>query len=149
MKVILNEDVESLGKRGDTIKVADGYARNFLMPKGLAITATSKSAQKIEHEKKLIAKRAEKEKKNAEAMLASFAGVAVTIARKTADQEKLFGSVMAKDIEKGLADQGFKVDRKQIVMDEPIKQLGEFPVKIKLYSGISADITVKVVEEQG
>jgi len=99
MKVILKEDVESLGKRGDTIKVADGYARNFLMPKGLAIAATSKSAQKIEHEKKLIAKRAEKEKKNAEAMLASFAGVAVTIARKTADQEKLFGPVRAKDIE--------------------------------------------------
>jgi large subunit ribosomal protein L9 len=146
MKVILNEDVESLGKRGDTIKVADGYARNFLMPKGLAIAATSKSSQKIEHEKKLIAKRAEKEKKNAEAMLASFAGVAVTIARKTADQEKLFGSVTAKDIEKGLADQGLVVERKQIVLDEPIKQLGEFPVKIKLYPGIAADITVKVVE---
>ena len=80
-------------------------------------------------------------------MLASFAGVAVTIARKTASQEKLFGSVTAKDIEKGLADQGLVVDRKQIVLDEPIKQLGEFPVKIKLYSGIAADITVKVVEE--
>ncbi|HEX9157709.1 MAG TPA: 50S ribosomal protein L9 [Syntrophales bacterium] len=149
MKVILKEDVESLGKRGDTIKVADGYARNYLMPKGLAIAATSKSAQEIEHEKKLIAKRAEKEKKNAEAMLASFAGVAVTIGRKTADQEKLFGSVTAKDIEKALEEKGLKVDRKQISMDEPIKQLGEFPVKIKLYPGIATDITVKVVEEQG
>ena len=149
MKVILKEDVESLGKRGDTIKVADGYARNYLMPKGLAIAATSKSAQAIEHEKKLIAKRAEKDKKNAEALLASFAGVAVTIARKTADQEKLFGSVTTKDVEKALADKGLKVDRKQIVLDEPIKQLGDFPVKIKLYPGIAADITVKVVEEQG
>jgi large subunit ribosomal protein L9 len=149
MKVILKEDFESLGKRGDTIKVADGYARNYLMPKGLAIAATSKSAQAIEHEKKLIAKRAEKEKKNAEALLASFAGVAVSIGRKTADQEKLFGSVTTKDIEKALADKGLKVDRKQIVLDEPIKQLGDFPVKIKLYAGIVAEITVKVVEEQG
>jgi large subunit ribosomal protein L9 len=81
-------------------------------------------------------------------MLASFAGVAVTIARKTADQEKLFGSVTAKDIEKALEEKGLKVDRKQISMDEPIKQLGEFPVKIKLYPGIATDITVKVVEEQ-
>ncbi len=149
MKVILKEDIESLGKRGDTIKVADGYARNYLMPKGLAIAATSKSAQAIEHEKKLIAKRAEKEKKNAETLLASFAGVAVTIARKTADQEKLFGSVTTKDVEKSLADKGLKVDRKQIVLDDPIKQLGDFPVKIKLYPGITAEITVKVVEEQG
>ena len=127
MKVILKEDIESLGKRGDTIKVADGYARNYLMPKGLAIAATSKSAQAIEHEKKLIAKRAEKEKKNAETLLASFAGVAVSIGRKTADQEKLFGSVTTKDIEKALADKGLKVDRKQIVLDEPIKQLGVSP----------------------
>src|SRR5512137_2716150 len=111
MKVILKEDFESLGKRGDTIKVADGYARNYLIPKGLAIVATSKSAQAIEHEKKLIAKRAEKDKKNAEAMLASFAGVAVTIARKTADQEKLFGSVTTKDVENALVEKGLKVDR--------------------------------------
>jgi len=147
MKVILKEDIESLGKRGDTIKVADGYARNYLMPKGLAIAATSKSAQAIEHEKKLIAKRAEKEKKNAEALLASFAGVSVTIGRKTADQEKLFGSVTTKDVEKALADKGLKVDRKQIVLEEPIKQLGDYPVKIKLYQGIIAEITVKVAEE--
>ena len=147
MKIILKEDIESLGKRGDTIKVADGYARNFLMPKGLAIEASSKSAQAIEHEKKMIAKRAEKEKKNAEALLASFAGIAVVIARKTADREKLFGSVTTKDIEKALTEIGLKVDRKQVVLDEPIKQLGDFPVKIKLYPGIIADITVKVAEE--
>lgn len=147
MKVILKEDVESLGKRGDSIKVADGYARNYLIPKGFALEATSISVKAIEHEKKLIAKRAQKEKKNAEAMMASFAGVAVTIVRKTADQEKIFGSVTAKDVEKALEDRGLKVDRKQVVLDEPIKQLGEFPVKIKLYPGIAADITVKVVEE--
>ncbi len=148
MKVILKDDVESLGKRGDTIKVTDGYARNYLIPKGLAMEATSISAKAIEHERKLIAKRAEKEKKNAEALLASFAGVSISIARKTADQEKLFGSVTAKDIEKALEDKGLKVDRKQVVLDEPIKQLGEFPVKIKLYPGIVAEIAVKVVEEQ-
>ena len=149
MKVILKEDVETLGKRGDTIKVTDGYARNYLIPKGLAMEATSISAKAIEHERKLIAKRAEKEKKNAEALLASFAGVSVSIARKTADQEKLFGSVTTKDIEKALEEKGLKVERKQIALDEPIKQLGEYPVKIKLYPGIAADITVKVVEEQG
>jgi large subunit ribosomal protein L9 len=149
MKVILKEDVETLGKRGDTIKVTDGYARNYLIPKGLAMEATSISVKAIEHEKKLIAKRAEKERKNAEAMLASFAGVQVTLARKTADQEKLFGSVTNKDIEKALEEKGLKVERKQIALDEPIKQLGEYPVKIKLYPGIAADITVKVIEEQG
>jgi large subunit ribosomal protein L9 len=149
MKVILKEDVETLGKRGDTIKVTDGYARNYLIPKGFAMEATSISVKAIEHEKKLLAKRAEKDKKNAEAMLASFAGVAVTIARKTADQEKLFGSVTTKDIEKALEEKGLTVERKQIGLDEPIKQLGEYPVKIKLYPGIAADITVKVVEEQG
>jgi large subunit ribosomal protein L9 len=148
MKVILKEDVETLGKRGDTIKVTDGYARNYLIPKGLAMEATSISAKAIEHERKLIAKRAEKEKKNAEALLASFAGVSVSIARKTADQEKLFGSVTTKDIEKALDEKGHKVDRKQIVLDEPIKQIGEYPVKIKLYPGIVAEIAVKVVEEQ-
>lgn len=148
MKVILKEDVETLGKRGDTIKVTDGYARNYLIPKGLAMEATSISAKAIEHERKLIAKRAEKEKKNAEALLASFAGVSVSIARKTADQEKLFGSVTTKDIEKALEEKGHKVDRKQIVLDEPIKQIGEYPVKIKLYPGIVAEIAVKVVEEQ-
>lgn len=147
MKVILKEDVETLGKRGDTIKVTDGYARNYLIPKGLALEATSISARAIEHEKKLIAKRAEKEKKNAEAMLAAFSGVAVTIARKTADQEKLFGSVTTKDIEKALEEKGLTVQRKQIALEEPIKQLGEYPVKIRLYPGIAADITVKVVEE--
>lgn len=148
MKVILKEDVETLGKRGDTIKVTDGYARNYLIPKGLAMEATSISAKAIEHERKLIAKRAEKEKKNAESLLASFAGVSVSIARKTADQEKLFGSVTTKDIEKALEEKGHKVDRKQIVLDEPIKQIGEYPVKIKLYPGIVAEIAVKVVEEQ-
>ena len=148
MKVILKEDVETLGKRGDTIKVTDGYARNYLIPKGLAMEATSISAKAIEHERKLIAKRAEKEKKNAEALLASFAGVSISIARKTADQEKLFGSVTTKDIEKALEEKGHKVDRKPIVLDEPIKQIGVYPVKIKLYPGIVADITVKVVEEQ-
>ena len=148
MKVILKEDVETLGKRGDTIKVTDGYARNYLIPKGLAMEATSISAKAIEHERKLIAKRAEKEKKNAEALLASFAGVSVSIARKTADQEKLFGSVTTKDIEKALEEKGHKVDRKQIVLDEPIKQIGQYPVKIKLYPGIVAEIAVKVVEEQ-
>ena len=147
MKVILKEDVETLGKRGDTIKVTDGYARNYLIPKGLAMEATSISAKAVEHERKLIAKRAEKEKKNAEALLASFAGVSVSIARKTADQEKLFGSVTTKDIEQALGEKGHKVDRKQIVLDEPIKQIGEYPVKIKLYPGIVAEIAVKVVEE--
>jgi large subunit ribosomal protein L9 len=144
----MKTDVESLGKVGDLIKVSDGYARNYLIPKGLAAEASSKNIKALENEKKAIAKKAEKERKNAEAMVEKFNDLTVTIARRTGEQDKLFGSVTAKDIETVLKAQGFEVSRKDIVMDDQVKTLGDFPVKIKLYPGVTASIVLKVVGEQ-
>lgn len=149
MKVILREDVESLGRMGDVVRVADGYARNFLIPKGLAMEASVKHVAILEHEKREIAKQGEKERKKAETLLEKFQGVACTIPRKVGKQDKLFGAVTAKDIEKALQEQNLGVDRKNILLEEPIKSLGEFPVRLKLYPGIFADIRVTVVREEG
>lgn len=148
MRVILKADVESLGKMGDLVKVSDGYARNYLIPKGFAAEASSKNIKTLEHEKAIITRKAEKEKKNAEAMLEKFAGLSVTISRRVGEQDKLFGSVTSKDVEKALADQGIEVNRKDIVMDDAIKALGDYSVKIKLYPGIAAQVALKVVEEK-
>jgi large subunit ribosomal protein L9 len=144
MKVILKEDVASLGKRGDTVKVSDGYARNYLIPKGLAMEATGKNINVLEHTKKVIAQQSEKERKKAESLVQQFSGVTVTIPCKVGEMDKLFGSVTGKDIEKALMEKGFEVDKRQIVIEDPIKSLGEHRVKVKLYPGIFADIAVTV-----
>jgi large subunit ribosomal protein L9 len=147
MKVILTQNVESLGKAGETIKVADGYARNFLIPKGLAAEANTRNLKVFEHEKRRILQQAEKIQKQAEDTAAKLSGVACKIARRVGEQEKLFGSVGVKDIEESLIAQGFTIDRKDILLDEPIKATGEFPVRIKLSAGVSAEIKVIVVPE--
>jgi large subunit ribosomal protein L9 len=147
MKVILKENVESLGKAGDTLQVSDGYARNFLVPRGLAIEASSKSMKTLEQERKHILQRVERERKKAELLVEKISGVTCTISRRVGEQDKLFGSVTTKDIEKCLTDQGIDVDRKTILLEEPIKSLGEFPVKIRLQPGITAEIMVMVVAE--
>lgn len=147
MKVILKQNVESLGKTGDIVKVADGHARNFLIPRGLAMEANIKSIRAVEHDKALILKRAAKEKEKAEALRDRLSGVSVTISRRSGEQDKLFGSVGAKDIEQALKDQGVEIDRKDIVLDEPIKSVGEFAVKVKLSQGVSAEVKVSVVAE--
>ncbi|MDX9820821.1 MAG: 50S ribosomal protein L9 [Syntrophales bacterium] len=147
MKVILKQNVESLGKTGDIVKVADGHARNFLIPRGLAMEANVKSIRAVEHDKALILKRAAKEKEKAEALRDRLSGVSVTISRRSGEQDKLFGSVGAKDIEQALKDHGVEIDRKDIVLDEPIKSVGEFAVKVKLSQGVSAEVKVSVVAE--
>jgi large subunit ribosomal protein L9 len=147
MKVILKETVESLGKAGDTIKVADGYARNFLIPKGLALEASSRNVKALDHDRRLILQRAEKERKKAETIASRLSGVICTIERRVGEQEKLFGSVGTKDIEKALLDQEIEIDRKSILLPEAIKTLGEFPVKIKLPAGVTAEIKVVVTPE--
>jgi len=148
MKVIMKEDVASLGKRGDTVKVSDGYARNYLIPKGLALEATGKNINVLEHTKKLIAQQSEKEKKKAESQVQQYSGVTVTIPCKVGEMDRLFGSVTGKDIEKALVEKGFEIEKKQIVIEDPIKSLGEHRVKIKLYPGIFADITVTVIRQE-
>lgn len=147
MKVILRQNVESLGKVGETIKVADGYARNYLIPKGLAAEANTRNLKVFEHEKKRILLQAEKIQKQAEEAAAKLSGVVLAIARRVGEQEKLFGSVGVKDIEEALITQGFAVDKRDILLEEPIKAIGEFAVRIKLSAGVTAEIKVNVVPE--
>jgi len=147
MKVILKVNVDSLGKAGEIIKVADGYARNYLIPKGLAVEASNWSMKALEHEKSRIIKKIETERKKAEVMVEKIQGVTCTISRRVGEQDKLFGSVTTKDIESSLIEQGIEIERKMIILEEPIKSLGEFPVKIKFQPGITAEITVTVVGE--
>jgi len=147
MKVILKQNVETLGKAGDLVKVADGYARNFLIPKDLASEANERNIKAFEHEKKRILLQAEKIQKLAEEKAARLGAVSCRISRRVGEQEKLFGSVGAKDIEEALAAQGIEVDKKSVLLDEPIKTLGEFPVRIKLSAGLTAEIKVVVTAE--
>ncbi len=147
MKVILRESVDALGKAGDTVKVSDGYARNYLIPKGLAIEANVKNLKVMEHERKNILQKAEKARKDAEALAEKFSGVVCTIARLVGEQEKLFGSITTKDIQESLREQNLEVERKGIILAEPIRSLGEFPVKIRLHAGVTAEIKVVVVPE--
>lgn len=145
MNVILKENVSSLGKAGDLVKVSIGYARNYLIPKGLAVEATSHNVEALEKEKKSILKKIEKEKKKSESIVEKLVETTCIIARRVGDQDKLFGSVNVKDIEEALAAQGLEINRKSILLDEPIKVLGEFPVKIKLPAGVTTEIKVSVV----
>ncbi len=147
MKVILKQNIDDHGKIGEIINVSDGFARNYLIPKGLAAEASSRTIQSLEHEKKKILQKAEKEKHNAQVLMDKLASVNCIIARRVGEQDKLFGSVNTKDIESALKEQGLDIDRKDIVMDEPMKALGEFMVKIKIAASYSAEIKVQVVKE--
>jgi len=147
MKVILKENVKTLGKAGDIVNVSDGHARNFLIPKGLAAEATDRNISSLSQEKKRLLQQMEKEKHKAVELTAKLSGLVCQIPRRVGEQEKLFGSVSAKDIEAALQDLGFDIDRKAILLEEPIKVPGEFAVKIKIHSGITAEIKVLVVPD--
>ena len=147
MKVILRQHVETLGKAGDLVKVADGYAKNFLIPKGLATEANTKNIKAFEHEKQRIMQQAAKARQQAEETAEKLSRVICILTRRVGEQEKLFGSVSSKDIEEALTAQGLEIDRKAILLEEPIKSLGEFPVRIKLGGGLNAEIKVIVVAE--
>ena len=147
MKIILKKDVESLGKTGDLVNVSDGHARNFLIPRGLGIEASGKNMKALETEMDTAARRTTKEKEAAQSAAERLEGVTCKISRKVGQQNKLFGSVTTKDIGDALRDQGIEIDKRNIVLEEPIKSLGEFSVKIKLHSGVSADIKVIVTGE--
>ena len=149
MKVILKQSVPSLGKAGNLVKVNDGYARNFLIPKGLAIDADEKNIKLFEHEKTNILKRAAKEHKSAQDLADVLSRETITIARKVGDLDKIFGSVSTKDIEAALKEKGYDISRKMIVHEhgEHIKSLGEFNVKIKLAHDVEAQIKLTVIGE--
>jgi len=148
MKVILKQNVPSLGKAGDLVKVNDGYARNLLIPKGLAVEADDKNIKAFEFEKKSVLQKAQKEKAGAQDLANRLSQVTLTLSRKVGDQHKIFGSVTSKDIEVALKEKGFDIDRKMIVHDEQIKSLGEFKVKIKLGTGVEAELKLNVIGEE-
>jgi large subunit ribosomal protein L9 len=147
MKVILKQDVPSLGKAGDLIKVNDGYARNLLIPKGVAIEANEKNTKTLQHEKNNILQKTQKEHKTAQDLALALSNVTLTMSRKVGDQDKIFGSVTTKDIESALKEKGYDIDRKMIIHDEQIKSLGEFKIKIKLLSGVDTELKLIVVGE--
>ena len=147
MEVILREHVDNLGRRGEVVKVADGYARNYLLPRKLALLATDGNKKQIERERaKFDAKEAD-EQKIAQAMADRLANLEVVIARKVGDTQALYGSVSTADIADGLAAKGFEIERRKIHLPDPIKQLGEFDVPVKLHRDVAATIKVKVVAE--
>jgi large subunit ribosomal protein L9 len=147
MDVILREHIDNLGRRGEVVKVADGYARNYLLPRKLALLATEGNKKQIERERsKFEAKEAE-EQTTAQAVANRLTGVEIVIARKVGETAALYGSVTSGDIAEGLAAKGFEIDRRKVQLAEPIKQLGEFDIPVKLYRDVSARIKVKVVAE--
>lgn len=148
MQVILIEEVPNLGHIGQQVSARDGYARNYLFPNKLAIPASVRNKAKLEHEKRIANFRLAKAKAEAEAVAQKVRGVPVSIARKVGEQDKLFGSVTARDIEEALAAKGIEIDRRKIDLKEPIKALGEHTVHVKLAGDIVADIKVSVVAEQ-
>jgi large subunit ribosomal protein L9 len=147
MEVILREHVEHLGRRGDVVKVADGYARNYLLPRKLALTVTEGNRKQIERERQIVEKREADERVAAEAMAARFVGLEIAIGRRVGETEALYGSVTSADIAEALAAKGFEVDRRRVQLAEPIKQLGEFDVPVRLHRDVTATVKVVVTRE--
>jgi large subunit ribosomal protein L9 len=147
MEVILKEDVPKLGNRGEVVKVAEGYGRNFLLPKKLAIEATTANKSVIEQMKAAAVRRSAKEKADAEALSKQFDGLEVSFTRKSGDNDQLFGSVTAGDIAEALEKKSFHVDRRKIQLHEPLKTIGEFTIPVKLHKDVTTHLKVTVGKE--
>ena len=147
MKVILQKDIHNLGDAGDVKNVADGYARNFLLPKKLVIPYNESSKKAIDHQKQVIKVKKDKRRKESEKTAQAFSGLTLTIKAKVGEEDKLFGSITAIDIAKQLKDAGFDIDKRRIHLDEQIKTLGEHSVSIKLEEGLTAQVKVIVEKE--
>ncbi len=147
MEVILKEDVDNLGHRGDVVKVAEGYGRNFLLPRKLAMQATEANKAVIEQMKSAAARRSASEKAVAEALVTKLEPLALSFTRKSGEEGRLFGSVTTADIATELAANGFDIDRRKIQLAEPLKTVGDFSVAIKLHKEVTAHVKVKVVAE--
>jgi large subunit ribosomal protein L9 len=148
MQVILRDDMDNLGKSGEVVSVKEGYARNFLLPRGQAIKATASDVARVEHEKRVIAARTAKLAKEAQSEADNLSQVAVSIARAVGEEDKLFGSVTGRDIAEALKEKGVIVDAKKIHLDEPIKALGLAEVAVKLGRGVTATVKVWVVKKE-
>ncbi|MCC6826280.1 MAG: 50S ribosomal protein L9 [Acidobacteria bacterium] len=147
--ILLREDIDSLGGRGEIVRVRAGYARNYLLPQGLATLATKGNVKQIEQERAALLKKAAVEKATAEAQRDQMASIALEFARKAGDHGQLFGSVTSMDIASALKAKGYEIDRKRIILREPIKETGHFTVSVKLHREVTLDIPVKVTTEGG
>lgn len=147
MEVILLDDVESLGKAGDVVRVREGFARNFLVPRKKAMVCTKGSRKMVEEHQRLLSRRKEKEKVAYEKLAEKIAGISCTISVQAGEEDKLFGSVTNADIQKALVAEGVEIDKRKIVLDEPIKKLGIYTVDIELHPDVKTALKVWVVKE--
>jgi len=147
MEVILREHVDHLGRRGDLVKVADGYARNYLLPRKMALLATEGNKKQIERERVKFDMKELEDQKIAQAVAERMAGVEIEIARKVGETEALYGSVTSGDITEALAARGFELDRRKLQLPEPIKKLGDYTVPVKLHRDVTTNLKVRVVAE--
>jgi large subunit ribosomal protein L9 len=147
MEVILREHVDHLGRRGEIVKVADGYARNYLLPRKLALPATAGNKKHVERERKIMESREAEEKGQAAAIATRLSSIDITIARRVGETEALYGSVTAADIADYLQAKGFEIDRRKLILPEPIKSLGDHDVPLKLHREVTVPLKVHVVRE--
>lgn len=147
MKVILQQDVPNLGMVGDIVKVRDGYGRNFLVPRGLAVVADERNVKRLEHQKRQAAAKAAREHAKAVALAEQLSAISVTIKREAGEEGKLFGAVTNREIADLLADEGIEVDRRQIVLEEPIKKIGVFQIPVRLGREVEAHVKVYVIQQ--
>ena len=148
MDLILREDIDKLGNRGDLVKVADGYARNYLLPKRLAVLATDSNKKIVEQERQGHLRREVKLVGEAQDLATLMSGVTVIIAQKAGEMDQLFGSVTSKDIAEALEKQDYHIDRRKLQLAEPIRQLGEYKVPVRLHRDVTAEVLVHVVKEE-
>jgi large subunit ribosomal protein L9 len=148
MEVILREDIEKLGVRGQVIKVASGYARNFLLPKRMAVAATESNKKIVEQERQAHLRKEVKVQGEAEDLAKIMTGATVRIVQKAGENDQLFGSVTSKDIAEALSAQDYNIDRRKIQLDDPIRQLGEYKVPVRLHKDVTVEITVVVAKEE-
>jgi large subunit ribosomal protein L9 len=148
MEVILREDIDNLGTRGQVVKVAPGYARNFLLPKRMAVAATEANKKIVEQERQAHLRKEAKEQGEAQDLAKIMTGATVRIAQKAGENDQLFGSVTSKDIAEALAAQNYNIDRRRILLEDPIRQLGEYKVTVRLHKDVPVEITVIVAKEE-
>lgn len=147
MKLILKDDIKNLGAMGQIVDVSDGFARNYLVPKGLAVEANTKNVKALEHDKRIIQEKAKKIKNQAQEFSEKISGMTLIIKAKAGEEGKLFGSVTSMDIAEQMKQEGIEIDKKKISIEEPIKRIGSYTVGIKTHPEITAQLNVQVVEE--
>lgn len=147
MKIILTEDVPKVGKMGQMLQVKDGFARNHLIPKKLAVVANPQNVKSLEHQRSLVDQKKNRLKRDAEELARRIENISCTIAKPAGEEDKLFGAVTAQDVEDSLRDEGITIDRKKVLLEEPIKTLGIYKVPIKLHSEVTANLKIWVVKQ--